>query len=87
MTYSRGYATLRFSPSVEDVIEVLNRNGKCYIHLHTVGGKVETEALENTNSAITGPGLYNNIRSNPFIKAHRNRIKKIVVSVHENPEA
>ena len=87
MTYSRGYATLRFSPSEEGVIEVLNRSGKCYIHFHTVGGKVDTEALENTNSAITGPGLYNNIRSNPFIKAHRNRIEKIVVSVHENPEA
>lgn len=84
---SKGYATLRFTPSEEAIIEKLNRKDKCYIHFHTVEEIVVTEALENTDSAITGPGLYDIIRSCQFVKAHRNRIEKIVVSVHENPEA
>ncbi len=86
-TAERGSCPLEFVPSEEGVINALKENGKCFIHYHIFGGTIVTKEWNNTKSEITGANLYNNLHSKQFVKDYRNRIEKIVVSVHENPEA
>lgn len=86
-TSERGACPLEFVPSEEAVIEALKEDGKCYIHYHLLGGTVVTKEWNNTKSEITSSNICNNLRSKQFVKDYRNRIEKIVVSVHEDPEA
>lgn len=79
----RGYALLEFAPSEDSVIKALKENCKCYIHYQLINGTVVTDEWNNTNSEITGPVLYKNLRSKKFVKDNSNRIKKIVLSVNE----
>lgn len=83
----RGSCPLEFVPSKEAVINAMKENGKCFIHYHIFDGTIVTKEWNNTKSEITGENLYNNLRSKQFVKDYRNRIEKIVVSVHEYPEA
>lgn len=83
----RGSCPLEFVPSKEAVINAMKENGKCFIHYHIFGGTIVTKEWNNTKSEITGENLYNNLRSKQFVKDYRNRIEKVIVSVHENPEA
>ena len=86
-TVRSGYCPLEFIPSEESVINAMNEMGKCFIYYHIFGGTIVTEEWDNTNSEITGPKLYNDLRNKTFVKDHHNRIENIIVSVNENPEA
>lgn len=76
----RGYCFLEFAPSEEAVIRTLNEKGRCVVYYHLSDGTIMTEDWENTESEITGPRLYNGLRNRRFVKAHHNRIEKIVLS-------
>lgn len=85
-TVRRGFCPLEFIPSEEFVINSMNENGKCFIHYHLFGGKIETIEWDNYGNEITGPILYNDLRNKQFVRDYHDRIEKIVVSVHDNPE-
>ena len=82
----RSCCPLELIPSEEFVINAMNESGKCFIHYHLFGGKIVTEEWDNTGNEITGPIFYNAIRNKQFVRDYHNRIEKIVVSVHDNPE-
>lgn len=85
-TINRGFCALEFNPSEEFVINAMNENGKCFIHYHLLSGKIVIKEWNNNNSEMTGPILYNDLRNKQYIRDYHNRIEKIVVSVHDNPE-
>ena len=82
----RSCCPLELIPSEEFVINAMNESGKCFIHYHLSGGKIVTEEWDNTGNEITGPIFYNALRNKQFVRDYHNRIEKIVVSVHDNPE-
>lgn len=76
----RGYCFLEFVPSEEVVIDSLNENGRCLVSYHLLEGTIVKEEWNNSESGITGPKLYNDLRNKGFVKVHHNRIEKIVLN-------
>lgn len=83
----KGYCPFEFYPSEEAVMDFLRTNGKCYILYHLLGGTVEAKEWVSNDTGKFGPRLFKYLSCNEFVKRQYNRIEKIVVSVHENPEA
>lgn len=83
----RGSCPLEFIPSEEAVINDLKEIGECFIHYRLFGGTIVTKRWNNFKAEITGPNLYNSLGSRQFVKDYHNHIEKIVVSIHEDPEA